>query len=390
MFDVWETTANLRQPCLVRSPTSAALDHDGVVRNSVLKSIDHLLWEFVEHDLLDSSGSIFSADCEYTADKWLTTSALQKCIRRGHVDLAVRYARSGVRIDPEHTFKRLAIIALEDVGLGDLRLVAASLAVLGDKRRRSSLGAERLGGWLAARMSMAPKSRSACELLSLVEYQPAPHFAEESSLEVSGLDLNSVLATADPCSSEQMAALWLLCGTSRLKSRSLPSVKGGGSHALLKVLSGRRAPLIFHYLVQRGLSRSRDTLAIPYGLLADEGHSLNIKKANISEPTMIGQYPSFAYDIHTRVGRFAIARLEEQFVDCLRAAGVQNVGNLIFAIEGGVLNRRVTNTILDRVSAQAATAEIFGTDGNLSEVRRLKDCLSHQLDTIRGQVAVSR
>lgn len=392
MFDVWDSIHQLNQPCLIRAMSEPAIGNEGVVRDSVLRSIDNYLWEDVERGVLESDIHPVQNQELYTADKWLTTSALQKCIRRGHGQLAERYVRSGVRIDPDHTFRRLAIIALEDVGLGDLKLVATTLAILGNKLRRRSLCEERLAVHLAAQMSRAIKSRLSCEMLSLVEYDNETGKIAER---VSGLDavaLSNIAQSEDFGSTRQLVSLWLLHGTDRLRSRQLGTIAGQGQRGLLRLLIAQSAPLIFHYIVRMGLSRCRDSLAIPYVLLAkfaDENPLLRTFCSDIPTSKLIGSYPSFAYDMHTRIGRRAIKQLEVQFGEELRSMGVRDVGNLVFALEGGLLDERVVGCGTEDISQIATSLEVFEQRRSCSNIGDPFADLIPNLNEIRLRAAVS-
>ncbi|WP_370034709.1 hypothetical protein [Qipengyuania mesophila] len=392
MFDVWGSIYELGQPCLTRALTEPATGSECVVKDSLLRSIDDLLWEDIEKAVLESGVPPFQRETLYTADKWLTTSSLQKCIRRGHSELAERYARSSVRIDADHAFRRLAIIALEDVGLGDLRLVATTLAILGNKLRRRSLGEERLAVQLAVQMSSAMKSRLACDLLSLIEYDnEAGKIAER----VSGLDavaLSNIVQGEDFGSTTQLVSLWLLHGTNRLRSRKLVTIAGQGQRGLLKLLIDQSAPLIFHYIVRMGLSRCRDSLAIPYVLLAkfaDENPLLRTFCSDIPTSKLIGSYPSFAYDMHTRIGRRAIKQFEVQFGEELRSMGVRDIGNLVFALEGGLLDERVVGCGTKDISQIATSLEVFEQRRSCSIIGDPFADLISNLNEIRLRAAVS-
>ncbi|MBX7532047.1 hypothetical protein K3165_03805 [Qipengyuania sp. 1XM1-15A] len=392
MFDVWESIHQLGQQCLIRAVTEPAIDSEGVVKDSILRSIDRLLWDEVESAVFESRVRPFQHDSLYTADKWLTTSALQKCIRRGHSELAERYVRSGVRIDADHTFRRLAIIALEDVGLGDLKLIATTLAILGNKLRRRSLGEERLAVHLAVQMSRAIKSRLSCEMLSLVEYDnEAGKIAER----VSGLDavaLSNIVQSEDFGSTRQLVSLWLLHGTDRLRSRQLVSIAGQGQRGLLRLLIDQSAPLIFHYIVRMGLSRCRDSLALPYVLLAkfaDQNPLLCTVRGETPRPTLIGSYPYFAYDMHTRIGRRAIKEFEFCFGEEVRSMGVRDVGNLVFALEGGLLDERVIGCGADDIHQTSTCLEVFEQRHLGSDIGNSFADLTSNLQEIRRRAAVS-
>ena len=51
-------------------------------------------------------------------DRWLALSAMQKSIRRGDGLTALRALRTLYQHDPSSTWRRLLIIACEDVGIG--------------------------------------------------------------------------------------------------------------------------------------------------------------------------------------------------------------------------------------------------------------------------------
>jgi hypothetical protein len=68
-------------------------------------------------------------------DPWLAASALQKSIRWDATEDALIAAHTLLEIRPDRLWRRLAIIALEDVGLGDLDLVAQVVWVSGNRAR---------------------------------------------------------------------------------------------------------------------------------------------------------------------------------------------------------------------------------------------------------------
>ena len=58
------------------------------------------------------------------ADRYLAMSALQKAIRRGNEPVALRAALSLLRGNARGFWRRLGIIAFEDVGVGSERLIS--------------------------------------------------------------------------------------------------------------------------------------------------------------------------------------------------------------------------------------------------------------------------
>ncbi len=69
-------------------------------------------------------------------DKWLAASALQKAIRRGNEVEALLCARLIVDVDRQRLWRRLAVIAMEDVGIADIDAVADTVLAARSKTWR--------------------------------------------------------------------------------------------------------------------------------------------------------------------------------------------------------------------------------------------------------------
>ena len=113
-----------------------------------------------------------------TLSPWVAMSLLQKAVRRGRSDLALRAAATLLRDAPDRLWRRLGVIGFEDVGLGSLPTLGLTVAALRGKRFRLAVG----GDWLVASLIVtelcaARKSRAADELLMAIE--TLPHLAEQ-------------------------------------------------------------------------------------------------------------------------------------------------------------------------------------------------------------------
>src|SRR6266487_4562847 len=107
------------------------------------------------HDLLRCSDKIVYAPLR--CDRWIASSLLQKSIRRGEVELAQRAACTLHAFDRSAIWRRLVVIACEDVGVGDIdALLETFLAATSTDFRRRGVGA-RCGG---ASVGGAVKDRS--------------------------------------------------------------------------------------------------------------------------------------------------------------------------------------------------------------------------------------
>src|SRR6266567_2853282 len=81
------------------------------------------------HDLFRCSGKIVYAPLR--CDRWIASSLLQKSIRRGEVELAQRAACTLHAFDRSAIWRRLVVIACEDIGVGDIHALAAAYRSLG-------------------------------------------------------------------------------------------------------------------------------------------------------------------------------------------------------------------------------------------------------------------
>jgi hypothetical protein len=115
--------------------------------------------------------SINPAPISPCADRWLLASLLQKAIRRDQPHMALGAALSLLEIDSARVWRRLATVALEDIGVGDLDVTLLLLAASTAAVVRRALGGNR--ECLAAIMPLACKAvkdRTADHLGSLVRY----------------------------------------------------------------------------------------------------------------------------------------------------------------------------------------------------------------------------
>jgi replication-associated recombination protein RarA len=95
-------------------------------------------------------------------DRWLAASALQKAIRRGDALTAGRAVRTLYRYDPRSAWRRLLVIAYEDIGIGALgAVITTTLRSANAKAYRETGGDEAAALTISQMLAVAPKDRSA-------------------------------------------------------------------------------------------------------------------------------------------------------------------------------------------------------------------------------------
>lgn len=97
---------------------------------------------------------------------WVAASAMQKAIRRGDVDLALRAAVTLMKSDPTKLWRRLAGIVFEDVSIGSVDTIRLVMAATTSKSLREEFGGEwAVASRLVEQMAISPKCRSTDDLL---------------------------------------------------------------------------------------------------------------------------------------------------------------------------------------------------------------------------------
>lgn len=299
---------------------------------------------------------------------WVAMSLMQKAIRRGRTDLALRAAATLHKDAPDRLWRRLGSIAFEDVGLADLQAVALTTAALTGKRYRRALG----GDWVVAsvlvqRLAQARKSRATDDLFMALETLPCLEEARHKlSCEINPR-LRLTALTTPSLHTRALSVLFLL-GTDRPGGK-LPAKKGEVALAFDLLDELGTAPTTLA-ICREGYRKTGEALPPLLALLALE-NGLRDETTNdrLPEEEMIGQVPGWALDMFTREGKLALTRLLATNAGVAELARsmmpkherVGFLGQVLFRVEGGVLSRRVGGDLSDRLHSQLMF-ETLGVD----------------------------
>lgn len=121
-------------------------------------------------------------------DKWVLSSALQKLIRRGKAGNAIAIAVRLHQLDPAYLPRRLPIIAVEDIGLGDLVACHDTLAICSSSRWWRTDPLQTIS-FVVGSLARAVKCRAACDAYCLAQVEGATTHMMPSllSMNVNGL-----------------------------------------------------------------------------------------------------------------------------------------------------------------------------------------------------------
>jgi len=337
-------------------------------------------------------GFDFSVNLElhnFPTDKWLLSSAVQKLIRRGLAERAVKTALTLHLLDPAYLPRRLPVIALEDVGIADLAVCFDTLHVFGTRRlsaKTSDLDQRQLLANLIYRLACSVKSRAACDILCLA-LADSSLLTTAAELMRSGAEyLIKLAADRKAADVARALALHLLSGMSVKKPGQYRPVSRFNGDALITVAEKLDLPPVIAWMLIKGRNTSGLAAMLPLVLeaVSDGAADLQIKhfcksKSKVLAENPILGVPACAADMHTSIGRRAIAQYSEavkqkhpRFFEAIQD-GISHSKLFelaIFHLEGSKLNRWLECGTLAGYREQVERAEL--------KTLGLSDPASHQ------------
>lgn len=282
---------------------------------------------------------------------WVATALLQKAIRRGRTEEALTASAALLSTAPDRLWRRLAVIAVEDVGLGDLEAVFMTVAAAMRRRRLAQVyGHWRLVSFIVSRLSEARKCRAADDLYVVTGDCPEWQPDRDELVEKPFGNLMNVVASADPLERRAIAVRYAM--TSRCNSQAVFDFLCEAAHP--------------HTLVEIAREAYRQTGELICGFLpllwaVFAGRDVSAKSDAFPPEIMLGGIPSWALDKFTREGRAAIARFlaretaTSNWLDSRVASRDRKAafGHALFRVEGGLIKDRVLWAEAVRLRRQA-------------------------------------
>lgn len=322
-------------------------------------------------------------------DPWTASSLLQKSIRRGEVAYAVHAARILHRQRGTGIWRRCLLIAVEDVGIGDLDLVRhATLMTLGRDMRRAFGEDDEVLVDLVRRLAQTPKDRSPDYVICAAIQHPGFEQEREAVAQLSAAQQIAVAVDPDQPIIMRAIAMWHASG-----------VNGGGP----KVIGPGHLPLLLDAFHQRGLpepmasivetaarkTREPITVMLPllWSLLQESGETPTVEDIVVPpSPTCHGA-PAWTFDKHTRTGKAAMRRFirEVPAVDAVLSHYVPDtraqtiVEMACFYADAIPIARRL-------MWERSHPLEALGLEVDMMKVGCPKDGIRPILDTVRAHL----
>jgi hypothetical protein len=308
-----------------------------------------------------SSTPALNLNIEATLDNpnlwWNTLSNLQKAIRRGDQDQAKISAILLFNTDRIKLLRRMCVIALEDIGFGNIKLVGKVLdhAASHKAAHRPTAHPEELGACLAlvAELAQSVKDRSPCQLAV------ASKVCTDSIRRVLRLTPEKCAAIyGDESEDMQMRCL---AGQSLTGSLNIDKQRIGRADrkALVQALSTIDVPDKITAIAEIGAGFGGEVAGlavnIPILYRPMKAESPKIRVNPLPPAELIRGLLSVSYDKHTLEGKYALAAFAanckplRQFSERVGAQAKKIIGLLVFMGEGSVVDRDIRCSLSDEL-----------------------------------------
>lgn len=303
---------------------------------------------------------------KHESNKWIIRSAMQKAVRRGDSEEALRCGEYLYTQQASYFWHSMAIISVEDIGLADPDAVTYCLALANRTTLWKKVPVKPIARALIRRMCEGPKTRSCCELSLAAEL----HF-QDIKKELYALPDEDLVNMIRPVTGVKREALMRSLITRYhalciLRGRSEPpqgmqrrgTTPQRNQMALMKMMEDE-----YPYDVTRSAMFSfegcRDTMHIAMYVLASTWCSLK-DKVLVDDPlpveVPIKSLSSSAFDMHTQTGKLALkafyTSLSKDYPIIKNIPEDKAIGALgatVFVEEGGLEKQRVMSPFLQEL-----------------------------------------
>ncbi|ENH6338615.1 hypothetical protein ABWH74_001933 [Burkholderia vietnamiensis] len=282
------------------------------------------------------------------SDRWLLASNLQKAIRLGLTDVALATMVKLLQVDEPYLWRRLPVVAYEDVGAGSHERCLEVLQLFRRAALHRRFGSMRVAGYLVRRLCEASKSRALCDAIAALEFSPELSRLEQQVLALNDAQLLAAIAAPTADVTHRVACLRQICGYHRFCGGAWRTVAAPRRDLMEAVCDRMQLSPDEHALFLSG-NGVTDSLNIPVPVIA-EFLCMQPPVLRTTSTGFAGRHGILyaALDRHTRVGKRCFAALLAESVVLRRYfrahPGVDPVAALgcaAFVSEGARLDREL-------------------------------------------------
>jgi hypothetical protein len=281
-------------------------------------------------------------------DKWMLASNLQKCIRRGLVDNAAATAIKLVSIDPKYFWRRLLVIAYEDIGVSAIPLCHELLKTFRREALHRDLGVARVAAYFAVALANSRKSRTLCDAIAMLEFNVRLGEIETRCTDLTDSQLTNLISSVGEPMIDRVAALRHICGYRENAYSSYRMITPPRPDLMREVCSALALSDIETALFLSGQNTSESmNVALPVVIQLARGEQHDKQSSQNFEGTDGLLYATL--DRHTRIGKRCFAKFAKEISPATEffqkhpdLKPVDVLGVAVFIIEGSQLDHWVT------------------------------------------------
>lgn len=322
------------------------------------------------------------------ADKWIVASTLQKAIRRGDADLAERAALTYLGMQGASVWRRLQVIAFEDVGAGSADALVMTVAASLDAPWRDKTGGNaRVAATIARMLADAPKDRCADYLICAAKDHPSLEEARAMSGTSSLPERLAIVADASLPLPVRAVAAWYASG---VEWGDENRVGKGDLSGLLATFRALGVPDALASATGFAATRTREPICIMVPLIwlaAFEGELPGLVDVPVPPAPQVSSVPLYALDKHTRLGKQAIhlfARENAPVRTCLEEFVPEHRHREAACLAAFYADAAPVARRLDW--SQADTLEALGTESDLLLAGAAPEGIAPLLATVRANL----
>lgn len=312
-----------------------------------------------QHDLPDTSISLSLVEritayqppgvltrAPNNADKWVLASNLQKAIRRGLPQTAIGTATRLLSVDERYFWRRLLVIAYEDISFGNIPLCHDLLKTFRREALCRQLGAEHVAAFFVDALANARKCRALCDAIAMLEFNVRCGEIEKPFFAMTDTQLVDVACGKDELLMTRVAALRHICGYRESAYGSYRSITPARPELMREVCRRLELSGMETTLFMSGQSTSESlNIALPLVAQLARGQQQEAQGEHIAFEGMNGILYA-ALDRHTRAGKKCFAKFAQEvnpvahfFQQHPKLNPVAALGVAVFIVEGSCLNR---------------------------------------------------
>lgn len=332
----------------------------------------------------DPYPAMFSVTMRDPNNKYMASSAFQKCLRRGFTARAVYYTEAIFNsFEQDYLWNRLPLVVLEDIGLGNWKFCAYAIHFCRFTKVRKSVDTLKALHWLIHHMTEGYKSRALSEAVCFAYF--CKHHAPTTEIQYIG-DCMAAIGWK-PQANDAPHSPWLNKAPDMSRDSLYQEVE-----ELAELYPEDRYYIRYCFHAGSKKNTAYQNAAIPHVLrLFSETGEFEKHDHDVDPLQLIAKYPDVSYDKHTHMGKRANGMILKSGKLPV-AANARQLGLCIFQGESAVIDKELTSKALIAMQIRSQEYELEMVDMDVEKGKTLIKYLQAEdgkalLKTYRTKVA---